>query len=245
MLKYTRAAVSRIVIDIRLLAHIANVVMQSLMIAYLVFSILTERGSLLINAILSALTAANLVFYLITYRRSGREAKRLRKRVSRTYVAAKLMVNIVPLASIGYSVYVGAQDVTSLALVLTPLMIILWILQVVFNLSRVYIENRAALFMDGIEMDMEFIKKPLAGVKNRIHDFFGEEREDERPISDKNRIMLEKHAEKREAERGARRARRRAILRERISSWFGSKNLEPTDGADKEHSDEKETAAKS
>ena len=128
MFKYTRAAVSRIVIDLKLLAHIANIVMQSFMIAYLAFSMIIGRGSMLINGILVGLTAANLVFYLVMYGRATRGAKRLRRRVSRIYVAAKLSVNIVPLASIAYSVYVGASDVTSLALIFTPLMIILWIM---------------------------------------------------------------------------------------------------------------------
>lgn len=249
MFKYTRAAMNRIVSSIKTIAHVANITMQSLMIIYLAFSMIFERGSLLINGILLGLTAANLIFYLVTYAKEERGAKKLRRRVSRICIWAKLSINLVPLASICYSVYVGAPEVTSFTLIVTPLMIILWVAQVVFNLARLYIEHSAALFMDGIEMDMQQIRQPLVSVKNRIHDFFDEEHEtaENRDVSGRSRRILEAEADemaavrevKREAslsEREDRReyqrqkwARRGRVLGSKVRSLFSS---DETGGSD-------------
>lgn len=242
MFKYTRAAVNHIVVDVKRLAHVANIVMQSIMILYLGFSLVTERGMPLINGILIGLTAANLLFYLVTYSPAERGVKKLRRRVSRIYIWSKLLINIVPLASICYSAYVGATDISSLTLILTPVMIILWVMQVVFNLARWYVERSAALFMDGIEMDMQGIRQPLVGVKNRIHDFFDEEHEtaEHRDVSGKSRKILEAEADKMAAGREAKReenvamrenrreyqrqkwARRGRVFGNKVKSWLSS-----------------------
>lgn len=229
MLKYTRAAFSRIVKDLKLLTLIITVIMQSFMIAYLTASIILDKGNLIVNAILLGLTAVNFIFYLVTYGRNSRLMKKVKGRVSRTYSVAKLSVNAISLASVIYSIYVGASDITGFTMVMTPLMIILWVMQVLFQLTRAYVENRKDLLMDGIQMDFEIVVKPYMKVRNAVHDFFGDEREDEDVVSRKNRAVLEAQAEADGIAKKEKRASKRAKFWNAVRSHFNSENTSDTD----------------
>lgn len=194
MLKYTLAACRRIVNDLKLLAHIFTIVVQSFMIVYMTYSAIVNNGSRIINITLGAVTFLNLVVYLITYGRSSKKAKRVKGAVSKGYVIAKLSLNAVSLASIVYSIYVGASNVSSMTMVIAPLMIIMWVLQVALQVAKSYVENRVVLFVDGFQMDFELAFKLKVKANNLVHDFFGEDREDEVIISPKNRKILEEQA---------------------------------------------------
>ena len=229
MFKYTVAAYHKIVNDLKMLAHVFTIVVQSLMILYMTYSAIVNNGSRAINITLGALTLASLLFYLFTYGRDNKKVKRVRGLVSRGYAIAKLTINAVSLASIVYSIYVGASDISALSLVITPLMIIMWVLQVLFQFAKAYAENRLALLVDGIEMDVEFVANPIKRVKNVVHDFLGEEREAESGVSEKNRRILTKQAE----EDGAIKKEKRST---RIKSFAGAirSRLSRKDAADED-----------
>lgn len=241
MLKYTIAACSRIVKDLKILAHTVTIIMQSVMIVYLTFAAIVGNGSRAINITLASLTAANLVFYLITYGRNDKKSKKVRGAVSRVYVWAKLSLNAISLASVIYSIYASAAYETGLTVVVAPIMIVLWVAQVLFQIIKAYVENRAALFTDGLRMDFEFVMKPVNKAKNIIHDFFGEEREEHKSASEKNKRILTAEAEEgAAAKREKRSAQRRRIL-EVIRSKFAPDSYEP-ETSDEE--DEEPTVAK-
>ncbi|MBR7116125.1 MAG: hypothetical protein IKC87_00235 [Clostridia bacterium] len=194
MLKYTIAAYHRIVKDLGILANITTIVTQSFMILYLAYALIIGQGNRIINAILLVMTALNLVIHLITNGKRDKKSKTTKK-ISRTaYIVTKLTLNAVSLASVVYSIYVNSADVTAFAMLTTPLMILLWIAQVAFELIKLYVTNRAALFLDGLKMDFEFVLKPIVKTKNFFKDLFGEEREDTEIVGEKNRRILTEQA---------------------------------------------------
>ena len=79
-------------------------------------------------------------------------------------------------------------------MVTTPLMIVLWVLQVLFEIVKVYVSIRADLVIDGLAMDFEFVTKPFMKARNVLHDFIGEEREAESSVSSENRRILTEQA---------------------------------------------------
>lgn len=208
MLKYTVAASKKIVDDLRLLAHIVTILMQSFMICYLGVAIVLNNGSRIINAVLCTLTALNFIVYLVTYGRSEKRAKTIKGAVSRSYTYIKLSLNAFSLASVIYSIYVSAAEVSGITLVIAPIMILLWVAQVLFQLAKVYAENRFNLFLDALKMDFEFVLNPLNKAKNMVHDFLGEERETYKDASEKNRRILTERAEADGLKKSARRAER-------------------------------------
>ena len=79
-------------------------------------------------------------------------------------------------------------------MVTTPLMIVLWVLQVIFEIVKVYVSIRVDLVLDGLAMDFEFVTKPFMKARNVLHDFIGEEREAETSVSADNRRILTEQA---------------------------------------------------
>lgn len=194
MLKYTIAAYRRIIKDLSILANITTIVTQSFMILYLAYALIIGQGNRIINAVLLGMTALNLIIHIITNGKSDKRAKTTKKVSHTAYIVIKLTLNAVSLASVVYSIYVNSADVTAFAMLTTPLMILLWIAQVAFELIKLYVTNRAALFLDGLKMDFEFVLKPIVKTKNFFKDLFGEEREDTEIVGEKNRRILTEQA---------------------------------------------------
>ena len=230
MLKYTIAASKKIVDDLRLLANVITIVMQSFMICYLGVAIALNNGSRAINSTLCALTAINFIVYLITYGRSGKRAKSIKGAVSRSYTYIKLSLNAFSLASVIYSIYVSASSVSGITMVIAPIMILLWVAQVVFQLAKAYAENRLKLFTDALKMDFDFVLNPINKAKNLVHDFLGEEREEMKGASDRNRRILEERAEADEARRNEKIARGISKFAKAVKNRFASADIpEQTD----------------
>ncbi|MBR2930767.1 MAG: hypothetical protein IKC32_06010 [Clostridia bacterium] len=190
MLKYTVAAVTRIVNDLKLAAHVATTVMQSFMLVYLIISMILGSGSLIINGVLLALSAVNLAVYLFTYGRTSKLAKRAKSKTATVCRWAKLFINAISLVSVIYSIWATTADVPRLTLVLTPITLVLWVVQVAIEVIRIYATRRFAYFVDALKMDFEFVTKPVTKARNFLHDFIGEEREDEDTVSPENRERL-------------------------------------------------------
>ena len=194
MLKYTVAAWNTIVNDMKLISKLATIIMQSFMIVYLTLGIIFTNGNVIVNSVLLGLTVVHFGLYLCTDGKKGETAKRVKGVSSKVYTYAKLMINAVSLASIIYSIYVSPDIVSSITLVTTPLMIVLWVLQLLFELVKIYVERRATLFIDGIKMDFEVVIKPLTKARNLLHDFIGEEREAEDTVTESSRRILTEQA---------------------------------------------------
>ena len=202
MLKYTIAAFHKIVADLKLIAHVATIVMQSFMTVYLVCAIIVNTGSRIINSVLLLLTVLNFIIYLVTYGKSDKLSKKAKGITSKTYKILKLSLNAISLASVIYSIYASSASINGITLVTTPIMVVLWVTQVAFELIKVYVSNRATLFINGLQMDFEFAIKPITKARNFLHDFLGEEREDEVTVPEENRRILTKQAELDDLERG-------------------------------------------
>ena len=194
MLKYTVAALNKTIKDLRLFAHIATIVMQSFMVVYLTFAIIVGNGSRWINGVLVLLTAVNFTVYLLTYGKDDKRSKRVKGTSHKTYVYIKLFLNAVSLASVIYSIYSSAGNVTGITMVTAPIMIVLWIAQVALEVIKIYVSRCSGLFLDALEMDFEFVLKPMTKARNILHDFIGEEREAENTVSERNRRLLMEQA---------------------------------------------------
>ncbi len=204
MLKYTSAAIHKIINDLILLAHVSTIVMQVFMILYLTVAIIIGSGSLPINLALVTVNAVGLTVYLITYGKKDKKSKASKDITERVCTWAKIILNAISLASVIYTIYATSEEVTRLTLVLTPLMIIMWVLQVSIELVKQFVTRRARLFLDGIRMDFEFIAKPIIHTKNFINDMMGEEKESTDIVSVENRRILTEQAERDKKERASR-----------------------------------------
>ena len=205
MIKNTLASVSIIKRELSLFSFLANLFSSLIMIAYLTFSMIMQRGILAVNIVLAALTVFNLTVYLVTKRAGGSDAKKLRRRVKHFYNISKIVLNSIPIATVLYILAFTGEEIPRLEMVLLPLMIIMWIVQLSLEVATVYIQSRITLFTDAIRLDFEEAIRPITRAKNAIFGAPEEEEEADR-ISKRNRRILSEEVAERKAEKAEQRA---------------------------------------
>lgn len=194
MFKYTKAAINRINADLKRLANLATILMQSVMIIYLVISMIVEQGKLIVNAILAAITATYFVVFLIHLGKEDKRSKENMRINTKIYFWSRIIINAFNLGSVIYSIYISASNVSPITYIITPILIILWVGQVALEVIKEYVKNRFVLFVDGLEMDFEFIIKPVNQAKSFFDGLIGEHHEEVEYVSEKNRRILEEQA---------------------------------------------------
>lgn len=194
MLKYTLASTNKIKDEIRLMVHIINIVTSAFMIVYLALISIFEIGYLIPNVILLALTLVDFLTYLLTYRTTCKKKKSVKSVITHVYRISKILLNAISLAIIIYTICFDPLSVNSILLVVVPLMIILWIMQLVFEVLSLYVRSRVDLFVDGIQMDFEAVIRPINKVRNAVLGAIGEDEESDDPVSEHNRAILEEQA---------------------------------------------------
>ena len=83
--------------ELSFLSYLANIICSVFMIGYLIFSSATGGGILGVNITLCALTAINLLIYLVTKAKNGKESKRVRKIAKHFYSVSRIVLNAIPL----------------------------------------------------------------------------------------------------------------------------------------------------
>ena len=104
------------------------------------------------------------------------------------------MLNAISLAIIIYTICFDPLSVSSILMVVVPLLIILWIMQLVFEVLSLYVRSRVDLFVDGIQMDFEAVIRPINKVRNAVLGAIGEDEGSDELVSEHNRAILEEQA---------------------------------------------------
>ncbi len=194
MFKYTKAAINRINKDLKNLVNLATILMQSVMIVYLVISMILEQGKLIVNAILALVTLTYFVIFLIHLGKEDKRSKENMRVGNKVYFWSRIIINAFNLASVIYSIYISAANISPITYIITPILIILWVGQVALEVIKEYVKNRFILFVDGLEMDFEFVIKPVNQAKSFFDGLIGEHHEEVEYVSEKNRKILKEQA---------------------------------------------------
>ena len=210
MLKMTRAAYHTIKDELSSISFFITLVSSLIMTAYLVYSAVVGNGERVINIVLCALTVVNFITYVMMRRTEKRAVKYARKWIKHICKIAKLSINAIWLGIIVYAAAVTPEQVSTISLVLLPLMIIFWVMQAVLEALTLYVSNRMELFINGLQLDFAPVITPIAKVKGIVGSVMGEEMEEDEPVSPHNERILRHRAEQDEAGKGE---RRREMLR--------------------------------
>lgn len=192
MFKYTRAGINIIIDDIKKLAKIFKYGTLAFSALYYFVAILLKLGNLVVNIILAILFTAYTIFDFVT---DKKENKKTRKIVSRSYSWISIALRTFTLVSTLYGMYLGTSSTTPISIILATLMIILWVLEVLFELIAQYVTDKATLIMTGFQKDTEFITK--------VGNFFksSENKKELIKDDDENLIILEKQLKKQAEEK--------------------------------------------
>lgn len=172
MFKYTRAAIDTVVEDIKRYCNILKNGSIIFTLLYFVYVFCTGSGNLTINIVLTALFIVYTFLDLIT---KNKELKSLKKFIKKSYTWIKFITKTFTLGIIVYGVYTATTHVSPFSIILVTLMIILWALQLLFEIVISIFEDKRDLLVAGWSKDIENLKRPATTVTNFIKKVKGEE----------------------------------------------------------------------
>lgn len=198
MLDYTKAAIKQIAQDFKKVDLVRNVLTQLLYIFYLGYAIFARSGIFTVNLILFVLSVGYFAFFIWA---TGQENanKKMQKVVELIYKRCKQLIKLFTLGVMLYGVWIAAENVTPLGMILSALMIVGWVLQIVFEIIIKFFSKRINLLIEGLEADYEGMTKPARSVGNFFKKVAGKEVE-EKEVSEA-RLFLEQKVSEEHAER--------------------------------------------
>lgn len=203
MFEYSRAAFGKVVSDIKKLVYACDIAAQSVMIVYLIYAILTPAGKMWANIPLLVLCVGYFLFFLISTK--GKFDYRFdstQKKVGKFVRYSKLLIKFCTLGVTLYGIYIATTRPTAPAVILAALSIVGWLLQIIFEVIKLIVENLYDLAKEAVSADVEEIMRPVTTVKN----FFKkspEQETDEPKEKTKRRLWLDEKVSKLREEKRA------------------------------------------
>lgn len=193
MFKYTRAAIDIVISDIKKYCNIfkyASIIFSSI---YFGYSIYSKSGNFVINIILLTSLLAYSIFEFITHKK---DLKLLKRIVRRSYKIIKFTTKGFTLGMMLYGLYTASVNASPISIILATLMIIMWVLQLLFEIVIEIFDSKKDLIVAGFDKDIEDLKKPVTTVNNIIRKIKGDEIIEERNTSSKELKIIEKRMSK-------------------------------------------------
>ncbi|MBQ8374874.1 MAG: hypothetical protein IJX98_04790 [Clostridia bacterium] len=223
MLENTKAAWTKTVNDFKRLIFIWTVATNAVYLAYLIFAIVAGNGNLVANILLAAASLAYLVFFLVitSFGKEPDGKKTLKKRGAKIFSWAKKLIKIYQFGVMLYGFMSIDGSVSVFYILFMALMIGGFVFQLLFELLFAIVSRRFKLFMDGLEADLETVKKPVRDVGNFFKRIVGKQ-PDPAPTPNANQEMLHQMVEnekreKREREAAEREAKKQQRLAEQAA----------------------------
>lgn len=162
MFHYSMTAGKLILEDLKRLGNRFKIFFSVFTLTYLIYCLVMRVGIFYLNLALLVLYVIYTVFQIITYKRDN---KRVKRRVARTYKWARLLLKTLTLASTLYGIYIASASVDGISLILATLTIIMWVLQVLFEILIIVIEPRIRLLSVGVMEDV----RPVVTALKKMH----------------------------------------------------------------------------
>jgi hypothetical protein len=173
MFGHTIAAIRSIIDGFKKMVFAIGILLQLSIIAYLGYALYASKGNLVANVILISLAVAYLIFELATKNIRTRQMKDAKKIVRRAVKYAKILVRASTLAIVLYGVTVSIGDVTAIELILIAISLISWIMQVVIELVTLYVESQLTFLELALKTDFAPISRPVTVVGDAIKKMAG------------------------------------------------------------------------
>ncbi len=221
MLDYTKAAVETIKKDFERLAFICGILTQMVYIAYMIYSIVTEKGIFYINLALLVLSCAYFSFYL--YANAQELKKKIKKRAARIFKRCKQLIKIFNLLVLIYGIWGATKNASPFTVLLLVFMVVGLLLDILLEIILRFFINRANLIMEGIKADYGTVTKPARSVGNFFKKITGKEIPQENPTP--QREFLEGIVEEKREERSAQKLEKKYLkAQEKAKKRAQSKN---------------------
>lgn len=195
MFKYTKAAIDILINDIRKYCNIFKYGSMIFTVLYFIYAIFSNTGNYIINSVLLGL----FLFYIFLDLSTGKkEVKLLKRFILKGYKILKFTTKTFSLFVMVYSIYNATTNVSAISIILATLMIIMWVLQLLFEIVIQLFNDKKDLIVAGWNKDIENLKRPVTNVTNFIKKVKGEEVIEDKTSNTKEIKILEKKIKEKE-----------------------------------------------
>lgn len=188
MLDYTKAAGKKILSDLQKISRICSTLTQLFYIFYLIFAVCTDTGILFLDIIMLILSCSYFAFFCYHQAKGVKTA--LTKNLNLYFRWSKRTIKLFNLLVMTYGIIYAASSPDPLSVILTVVMALLWIADILLEVSIKLVKSWWDLFFEGIQADLEVITKPAGAVNNFFKRMAGKEVEEAAPPTQK-RIFLD------------------------------------------------------
>ena len=180
MFTKTKQALLDMINEIKLVCKVIKYTLIGISLVYFIIAIALRTGNLFANILSCSLFIVYTIFELST---SKLENKGIRKKVRKIYVWLRIAIRAFALTSIIYGIYTSQTDVNPLSTIMLTFMIILWILQVLFEVTISIISKYVNSIVSEIKNDFNDMKEsvnriPLIQAAKKIKNKFSRKDED-------------------------------------------------------------------
>lgn len=227
MFENTRAVLDKTVNDFKRFIWGFALFVQLFYIGYLAYAVFFGSGNKIVNISLLVISIGYFVFYVITYEKKDKHSKELKRTVKRALKWYKISASALTLVTMIYGIYTASENTSPFSLILVAIMVIVWVMQVIFELAYYAIEARVNLFKSAFEVDVESIKKPVTAIGDFVKRIKGEEVEASSPhVSEKKALdkIVSSWRAKRQEEKAAKKKQKEDKRKKATSD---DKSLEP------------------
>jgi len=162
MFKYTKAAIDIVISDIKRYCNIFKYGSMIFTFIYFGYAIYAKSGNVIVNIVLVSLFGIYALLDLF----ASNNFKPLKRFVRRSYKGLKFVTKTFSLGVMIYGIYNATTNVAPISIILATLMIVMWVLQLLFEIVIEIFNDKKDLIVVGWNKDIENLKKPVSTVTN-------------------------------------------------------------------------------
>ena len=192
MLDYTQVAGKKIYNDVRKISLVCSILTQLFYIFYLIYAIGTGVGIFSVNLVMLVLSSTYFAFFVYNHVYGTKNL--LAKALNETFKWCKRLIKLLNLGIMVYGIVVTAVEPDPLSVILTVVMAVLWLADILLEITVIIVKNWCLLLYESLKADVEVFTKPAASVGNFFKRLSGKEVEEPAPPS-KKRLYLDELVE--------------------------------------------------
>ena len=173
MFESTREIINKTIKEFNFTVYFISVISQLITGGYMIYLCTVGAGTIGLNIAMSAICLGYLVLSTVHFVAESKEEKKQLSRAKSMLKRVKLAIKTAMLAISVYGIYLADKDMSAMAIILATLSIIMWILEVLFEIIFSYVKIRSSQFIEALKNDIK--PQSLAGgvvkiVKDKVAD---------------------------------------------------------------------------
>lgn len=151
----TKTALTTTINDFKAIYKTIKYVSLFFTFAYLAYVFIAKVGNLWVNVALAGVTFIYYAFFVFSVKLQGKAMQSAKKVVRRIYHWLRILVRAVSLGILLYGMAIEPQSATPISIILATITVIVWVLQVIFELICNLLEIHKDLIVESVITDWQ------------------------------------------------------------------------------------------